>query len=152
MGTVTYPNSDVIRIIDEHFLPVQLDVTERPEVKKRFNAPWTPTILVFDADGREQRRSEGYLDPKRFVSEVAIGRGKAALNLQDFAAARERFRDARDLAKGDRAREPEALYWHSVAGYKATDDAQVLMRGWNELLEGFPDSEWAKKAEFIRRK
>jgi hypothetical protein len=34
-----------------------------------------------------------------------------------------------------------------VAAYKAANDAQKVVEGWNRLLE----SDWAKKAEFIRK-
>ncbi len=31
MGAVTYPNPEVTRFIDENFVPVQLNIVERPE-------------------------------------------------------------------------------------------------------------------------
>jgi hypothetical protein len=35
--------------------------------------------------------------------------------------------------------------------YKVANDAGKLVEGWTSLLTRFPDSDWAKKAEFIRK-
>ncbi|HEU4754244.1 MAG TPA: thioredoxin family protein [Armatimonadota bacterium] len=150
MGAVTYPNPEVERFIQDHFVPVQFNVVEQPEVMERFNAHWTPTLLIHDADGREHRRSEGYLDPQRFLAEMALARLKAAINHQDLQNAVHRAEEAQQKTRGDAAREPEALYWSAVAAYKSSGDAQNLIAGWNRLLDQFPQSDWAKKAGFIR--
>src|SRR5947209_1004929 len=150
MGAVTYPNPDVERFIGQHFIPVQFNVVEQPEVMDRFNAHWTPTLIVQDAEGREHRRSQGYLDPPRFLAEMALARLQDAINESRFDAVAQLAREAQERAKGDPTREPEALYWSSVAAYKASHDANQLVGGWNRLLDEFPGSEWAKRAEFIR--
>jgi hypothetical protein len=150
MGAVTYPNKDVQRYIESHFIPVQFNVVDQPEVMEQFNTPWTPTLIVQDADGREHRRSQGYLDPTRFLGEMSLGWLKAAVDRRDFETARERSRETLALTKGDLTREPEAIYWSSVAAYKASGEPQNLLAGWNRLLDEFSQSEWAKRVEFIR--
>lgn len=151
MGAVTYPNPEVARYIDQHFIPVQFNVVEQPEVIDRFNSAWTPTLIVQDADGREYRRSLGYLDPARFLGEMALARLLQSVHRRDLPAANERGKEALERTKGDPAREPEALYFASVAAYKAANDADKLVEGWNSLMDRFPESDWAKKAEFIRK-
>jgi uncharacterized protein YyaL (SSP411 family) len=151
MGAVTYPHAEVERFINEHFVPVQFNVVEQPHVMEQFNTPWTPTLIVQDPDGREHRRSQGYLDPERFLGEMALARLLAAIDRQDFKTAADRAGEALARTKGDRAREPEAIYYASVAQYKASNDAGKLLGGWNGLLDRFPESDWAKKAEFIRK-
>ena len=150
MGAVTYPNPEVERYIQEHFIPVQFNVVERWDVMERFNTPWTPTLIVMDWDGKEHRRSQGYLDPKRFLGEMSLAWLLYAINITEFGAARGRAPEALELTRGDPHREPEALYWASVAEYKATNDPANLLAGWNRLLDQFPQSEWARKVEFIR--
>src|ERR1041384_5509115 len=118
MGTVTYPDPEVERFIRERFIPVQFDVVKQPEVMDRFNTPWTPTLIVQDGDGREHRRSFGYLDAKRFLAEMALATLDAPINRRDFAAARDRSQEALDRTAGDPFREPEAIYWAAVAAYK----------------------------------
>jgi hypothetical protein len=150
MGAVTYPDPEVEQYLEQHFIPVQFNVVEQPDVMELFNTPWTPTLIVLDSDGKEHRRSQGYLDPKRFLAEMAVARLKAAIDRQDFQQAQSLTADAQRLTRGDAEREPEALYWSSVAAYKATGEAGNLVQGWNRLLDDFPQSEWARKAEFIR--
>jgi hypothetical protein len=151
MGAVTYPNPAVSQTIEEQFVPVQFNVAEQPDVMDRFNTPWTPTLIVQDAEGREHRRSQGYLDPQRFIAEMALARLLAAINRRDFVAAHERSRPALTATRGDATREPEAIYWSAVAAYKVANDANALVAGWNRLLDEFPATEWAKRAEFIRQ-
>ncbi|MFN3651101.1 MAG: hypothetical protein ACK47B_16120 [Armatimonadota bacterium] len=150
MGAVTYPNPEVERYIAEHFVPVQFNVAERPEVMERFHTPWTPTLIVLDAKGVEHRRSQGYLDPERFLGEMALARLKAAIDEQQFDRARELAQEALRITEGDPTRHPEARYWASVADYKSSNDSQRLLDGWNRLLDEAPESEWARRAEFIR--
>jgi hypothetical protein len=150
MGAVTYPDPEVEKYIEQHFIPVQFNVVDQPDVMERFNTPWTPTLIVQDADGKEHGRSQGYLDPKRFLAEMALVRLKEPINRRDFATARDRVRDVLARVAGDPQREPEAIYWGGVAAYKASNDANHLMAGWNRLLDEFPQSEWARKVAFIR--
>jgi hypothetical protein len=151
MGAVTYPDTNVERYLLEHFIPVQFDVAEQPQVMEQFNTPWTPTLIVLDADGKEHRRSQGYLDAPRFLAEMALARIHAAVDRQDFQKAKSLSDEVQQMTRGDAEREPEALYWTSVAAYKASGDSQNLIGGWNRLLDDFPQSDWAKKVEFIRQ-
>src|SRR6478672_2975739 len=101
MGAVTYPNPEVDRFIEEHFIPVQFNVVEQPEVMERFNTPWTPTLLVLDTDGKEHRRSQGYLDPRRFLAEMSLALLQAAIDRQQFDQADRLSTEARRLTAGD---------------------------------------------------
>jgi hypothetical protein len=151
MGAVTYPHPDVEHYIERHFVPVQFNVVERPESMDRFNSSWTPSLIVQDAEGREYRRSLGYLDPMRFLGEMALARLLEKIHRRDYAGASDRAAEAIELTKGDPTREPEALYFGSVVDYKVANDAAKLIEGWTSLLTRFPDSDWAKKVEFIRK-
>lgn len=151
MGTVTYPHAEVAQYIEKHFIPVQFNVVEQPEVIDRFNSAWTPTLIVRDVEGREYRRSLGYLDPARFLGEMSLAQLMEKVHRQDFKAAHEQGMEALERTKGDPAREPEAVYFASVAAYKSASDVGKLMEGWNQLMDRFPESDWAKKVEFIRK-
>lgn len=151
MGAVTYPNHEVERYIEHSFIPVQYNVAERVDAVDQFNAAWTPTIIVQDAEGREYRRSFGYLDPRRFLGELSLARLHRSIHRQDLGDATERVRDALEHTKGDTAREPEVLYFGAVVAYKSTGKAEQLKEGWNRLFKEFAESDWAKKTEFIRQ-
>jgi hypothetical protein len=150
MGAVTYPDASVQEYIKKRFIAVRFNVVAKPEVMDRFNASWTPTIIVEDARGREHRRSVGYLDPKRFLGELARAWLKDAVDRRDFAAAEERLPETEAYTQGDTVRYPETLYWGGMVAYKASVDVKNLAQGWKRLLDEFPDSEWAKRAEYVR--
>lgn len=149
LGTVTYPNPDVERFVGEHYVAVRFNVVEDPGVFQRFNASWTPTIIMEDAQGNEHRRSVGYLDPRRFLGELSLGWLKEAIDRKDWDAAEQRLAEVKRLTRGDRDREPEALYWSGMVQYEST--SQPLAEGWAPLLDQFADSEWAMKASYARQ-
>jgi hypothetical protein len=151
MGAVTYPNHEVERYIEHSFIPVQYNVVERVAAADQFNAAWTPMIIVQDEEGREYRRRFGYLDPRRFLGELSLARLHRSVHRRDLRDATERVRDALEHTKGDAAREPEVLYFGAVVAYKSTGDAEQLQEDWNRLFKEFPESDWAKKTEFIRQ-
>ena len=151
MEAETYPDSAIQGYIEEHLVPVRFNVLEQPEVAKRVDSGWTPTLIVEDAESREHRRSEGYLGPKRFVGEVSLARLKNAVDHRDLEIATDRSIEALERTGGDPAREPEALYWSAVAAYQVSGDREDLTEGWNRLLDEHPQSEWAKKAGYIRQ-
>ncbi len=152
MGTDTYPDGTVRSYVEEHFIPIRFNVLERPETEDRFNSGWTPTVIVEDAEGREHRRSQGYLNPRRFVGELALSRLKDAIDRRDFGSAFERSGNALKQTEDDPARRSEALYWSAVAAYRVSGDRNDLIEGWNDLLEMFPRSEWAERAGYIRKR
>lgn len=152
MSTVTYSDQGAQHYIDEHFIPVQLNVKQEPAVMDRYNICWTPTLIVHDEEGREHRRSEGFFNPQMFCAEMALGRLKHKLNRGQFPDAKNMLEDVAKQTKGDREREPEMLFWSGVAFYRADHDTKQLLAKWNEVLDQFPDSDWAKRVEFIRKK
>src|ERR671937_2319681 len=134
MDTVTYPQKDVQAFILEHFVPVQFNVLERPDVKRQLNSGWTPALIVQDAEGREHRRSYGYLAPGRFIAELALAWLMDAIERQDWPPAKARADDVLSRTAADSAREPEALYWNAVATYMASADQTGLKNGWELLM------------------
>jgi thioredoxin-related protein len=83
MEAETYPDEGVQGYIEGNFVPVEFNALEQPEVAERFDCSWTPTIIFEDAEGREHRRSEGYLDPRRLVGEASLARLKDALDRRE---------------------------------------------------------------------
>ena len=82
MGERTYPDEAAESYLEWHFVPVRYNTTEEPEVEADFNSGWTPTIIVEDPEGREHRRSQGYLDMPRFTGEMSLARLKDAIDRQ----------------------------------------------------------------------
>ena len=116
----------------------------------RFHAVWTPTIILRDDGGREFRRSEGFLDAKTLLAELALGRLQAALHLHRYDEALELSKEALRFALDDPERLAEARYWSGVAAYKSSNDGRELLRHWKPLVDQSPNSAWARKASFIK--
>ena len=130
-------------------MPVRVHVRAQADEFKRlgarYNAQWTPTILVLDAAGEERHRVEGFLPAADFTAQLALGRAKAAFANGAFAEAEPRFREVVDRYPNSEAA-PEALYWAGVSRYKATGDAGALKDTGQQFRERYTETSWAKKA------
>jgi hypothetical protein len=126
-------------------VPLEAHIKEHPAWFKRFNAVWTPTVLVMDADGEEQYRVEGYLPAKWFRARLELGLARVTFMRKHwneaekiYAGVVERYSDIEVAA--------EAIYWRAVCQYKATNDHTVLTPAAQELSEKYPGNEWTLKA------
>ena len=112
---------------------------------ERYQAPWTPTILLLDFDAVEQHRIEGFLPADDLLGQLMLGRARIAFQQQKWAEAERLFREIVErLSQTDAA--PEALYWAGVAPYKATGDPASLKATGRAFTTRYQDSTWAKKA------
>jgi len=126
------------------FVIVMSTLGEDPELWSRYNANWTPTILVLDSQGNEKHRIVGYLEPDYFLGQIRLGAGKYLMEAEKFE---ESIQMLADVAKYHPETEaaPEAAYYESVARYKRTRDPQHLKAGLNRLREKYPGSTWNMK-------
>jgi len=139
----------VIGFISENFIPVRVHVREQADEFKRlgarYNAQWTPTILVIDPSGEERHRIEGFLPAPDFLAQLTLGLGHAAFKRSDFREAEKWFREVVEKYPQTEAA-AEALYWAGVARYKATGDASALADTARRFRDRYQESSWAKKA------
>lgn len=125
-------------------MPLEAHIKEHPAWFHRFDAVWTPTILVMDADGVERYRIEGYLPKNWFRARLEMGTGRVAFVHKKFADAEKTYAGVAEK-HADTAVAPEAIYWRAVSHYKATNDHTVLGEVAQELSRKYPDSEWMLK-------
>lgn len=112
---------------------------------EKFEAQWTPTILILDSEGQEQHRIEGFLPADEFLAQLMLGLGHAAFHQQEWFEAERWFRDVMQrFPNGDPA--PEATYWAGAARYKSNGDSGALEETARTLASRWRDSSWAKKA------
>ena len=130
-------------------MPVRVHAKEHAEAFRtlgdRYDAHWTPTTLVLDADGEERHRVEGFLPEEDFLAQLALGVAKAAFSRGQFAEAEEDFRQV-PARHPDTDAAAEAQYWAGVARYKATGDAKALADTARSFRERYAGTSWAKKA------
>jgi thioredoxin-related protein len=138
-----------VEFVSSNFLAVRVHVQrnrdEYKELAARYNAQWTPTILILDSTGQERHRIEGFLPADDFLAQLELGAAQLAMARQDFPDAEQRFRG---IIERDSQSEvaAEAMYWAGVARYKATGDAAALKATANDFRERHAGSTWAKKA------
>jgi TolA-binding protein len=148
-----YSDPRVIEFVTRHFMPVRVHVKENRDaftaLGDRFDAHWTPTVLIIDPSGSERHRIEGFLPADDFLSQLALGVAKAAFASKDYAAAERLYREIVDRYPASDAA-PEAQYWSGVSRYRATNDAGALAATAQAFANRYQDSTWAKKASVWR--
>ncbi len=144
-----YTDPRVVEFVTRHFVPVRVHVKHNADafakLGEKFNAQWTPTILLVDASGEERHRIEGFLPLDDFLSQLSLGLAKAAFARKDHAAAERLYKEIVERYPATDAA-PEAQYWTGVARYRATNDAGALKETAQAFDKRYSDSTWAKKA------
>lgn len=151
MDTVTYPDARVAGFIQQHFVPVKVMVKEDAATAEQYGVTWTPNVIVADAEkGAVHYRVEGFLPAEDFIARLSLGAGRYWLDRGEQAKAIERFQEVAERHKGSDAA-AEALYWLGVANYKQSKDPAQLRPSWQKLIETYPNSEWAKRANVPKK-
>ncbi|BBM82834.1 thioredoxin domain-containing protein [Candidatus Uabimicrobium amorphum] len=65
MEQTTYEDSDVVKMIDAHYIPVRVDQDSHPALANRYRQYGWPATIIFTADGREILKNRGYIPPQR---------------------------------------------------------------------------------------
>ena len=125
-------------------MPLEAHIKEHPAYFHRFDAVWTPTVLILDSDGVERQRLEGYLPKQEFRAQLELGLARNAFMHKQWADAENRYGQVVDGYPNSNAA-PEALYWKGVSHYKATNEHTVLGELPGQFKEKYPDSIWALK-------
>jgi uncharacterized protein YyaL (SSP411 family) len=68
MDAVTYVDQDVRRLMAEKYIAVKVDQDSRPDISNRYEDYGWPATVVFDGDGKEIVKRQGYLPPKPMAS------------------------------------------------------------------------------------
>jgi thioredoxin-related protein len=141
----SYADDEVSTFINETFLPVEAHIKEHPVYFHRFDAVWTPTVLIMDSSGKERWRIEGYLPKNEFGSQLEMGLARISFMDKQWADAEQRYAQVMERYS-ETAAAPEAVYWSGVSRYKRTNDHTALGQVAEELGAKYPQSVWAQKA------
>jgi len=125
-------------------VPLEAHIKEHPAYFHRFDAAWTPAVVIMDSRGVERMRIEGYLPKDEFRAQLELGLARVAFMKKDWADAEQRYAQILDRYPQSQAA-PEALYWKGVSRYKATNDHTVLGELPQQFKEKYPGSVWAMK-------
>jgi Outer membrane lipoprotein len=125
-------------------VPLEAHIKEHPAYFHRFDALWTPTVMILDPNGKERYRIEGYLPKDEFRAQLELGLARVAFMSKDWADAERRYTAVLEKYP-DSKTAPEALYWKGVSHYKTTNDHTVLGELPAQFQEKYPDSIQAAK-------
>jgi uncharacterized protein len=68
MDAVTYADPDVRKEMQSKYLAIKVDQDSRPDISNRYEDYGWPATVVFDGDGKEIVKRQGYLAPKPMLS------------------------------------------------------------------------------------
>src|SRR5271154_4945363 len=68
MDANTYSNPEVIKLLQAHYITVKVDQDSRPDLSNRYEDFGWPATIVFDGNGQEIVKRQGYLDPDEMAS------------------------------------------------------------------------------------
>jgi hypothetical protein len=122
-------------------VPLHVHIKDDPKNFHRFDAVWTPTILVMDPDGNERKRLEGYLPRDEFNVFLELGLARVAFMNKDWATAEKHFSNVLDQFPSSKFA-PEAIYYHGVSRYSASHDGGELARTAATLNEKYVGDQW----------
>ena len=145
---MTYPQPEVIRTLNEQYVPCKLESAKHPEIARRLNVRWLPAIAVIDpADERPASLSFGFLPPQDLFQELAFGSAVTAMAQKRYDDAHALFQKVAEDPAADRA--PEAYYWWGVSRYRQSKDFKASVTPtWGKIVERWPGSQWARKVGF----
>jgi hypothetical protein len=126
-------------------VPVEAHIKEHPAYFHRFDALWTPTVLILDSNGVERLRIEGYLPKTEFRAHLEMGLARIAFMHKQWADAERGYAQVIERYPDSKVA-PESVYWRGVSRYKATNDHTVLGQVAEQLEARYPDSVWTSKA------
>ncbi len=148
MDAVTYQAPEVVSFVKEYLIPVRIDFNNKA-LYDNFNAIWTPTLLVLDYQGHEVQKTIGFLKPEKFIAMMHLGIAKVHYTTGEFDAANVHFKRLMDQFPESSA-VPEAIFFSGVNLFQQKNDPNRLKIAYEKLLNDFPDSSWAKRAEPYR--
>lgn len=125
-------------------MPFTANIKTSPTLFHRFEAIWTPTILVLSPQAVERFRIEGYLPRPEFEAKLQLALARVSFMAKQFGEAQPHYQKIIESYK-DTTSAPEAIYWDAVCTYQITHDHLVLGKV-TERLKPYPYTEWTAKA------
>lgn len=148
MGAVTYPDMQVATLLNENYVPVQVDIEAAGKLANEFQAIWTPNLNVLDRNQKRVYWLEGWLPPSEFIAMLGVARGHYFLRGKKYS-------DAEPLFKAVFEQHPrsqfasEALYYRGVSRYLDSHEVDDLKEDWIMLQRFYPQSAWGLRSNIL---
>lgn len=145
---MTYPDLYVSSLINEYFVPVQINVAKEARLVDKYRAIWTPNLNILDSEERMAYHVEGWLPASEFSAMLLLSLGHYAILHKRYANATPFLQEVMDKFPSTTFA-PEALYYVGVAKYMATHKVDELVNAWKQLQVRYPSSSWALSASIV---
>ncbi len=145
MGAVSYPDLTVAALLNEHYIPVQVDIEKESKLAEKFQALWTPNLNILNTKEKLVYHAEGWLSPAELAAMLTIGQGHFHLHRKKFEQAGKHFKAVFEKYPQSEFA-PEALYYLGVSRYMASHEVEHLLTEWQNCQRLYPDSSWAKRS------
>lgn len=70
MDSVTYTDPDVQQRMAQSYIAVKIDTDDNPDLSSRYAIYGLPTIIIFNSNGQEIKRIEGYQSASQLMSQL----------------------------------------------------------------------------------
>lgn len=147
MDAVTYSKEEVIKLVNEFFIPLKIDSVQQSNLSRTFRVEVTPTTIATDAKQKVYHRSAGFYPASEFKQILRLMKAAADLEKRSYDSAIDLLSWIVEEAFGTAAT-PEALYQLGVARYKKSGDFQQAVEQWRKLKLSFPDHPLIKKVDY----
>lgn len=148
MDAVAFPDPAVVTFISTHFIPLRL-AADDPQWGPAYGIKWTPSLLLLNADGKEEYRTLGFFPPDELIPSLCLGLGKAFFNQARRVEAIEKFNHVINEFPASFAVQ-EAIFLHGVANYIESHDVSHLIGIYDRLHTLDPNGAWAMRADPYR--
>lgn len=148
MGAVTYPDLFVATLLNEYFIPVQVNIQQATKLAAKFNALWTPNINILDGGENLVYHNEGWLPPSEFSAMLMVSRGHFFLRNKRYEDAISVFQEVWNKFPAS-SFASQALYYLGVSRYMSSHKAEDLIDGWKLLQRYYPRSLWAIRSSIV---
>lgn len=150
---MTYPDRAVQRFLDDHFVFHQIDTSRRDDalrpLYREIKPFWAPLFRATSSRGIELRRWFGFATPDELIAELELALVRNLMLERKEPDAVTRLHAMLERLPESPAA-PEATFWLGVAEFKAGGrDFDQLTQRWNALMERWPASPWARRADVL---
>ncbi|MEW6490450.1 MAG: hypothetical protein AB1578_21380 [Thermodesulfobacteriota bacterium] len=145
---MTYPDLYVATLLNEYFVPVQLDVSKETKLVDKYRAFWTPNLNVLDGEERMTYHVEGWLPAAEYSAMLLLALGRHQILQKRPAGGVPFLQEVMDKFPSTTFA-PEALYYLGVAQYLVSHEVEDLVEGWKQLQRRYPSSSWALSAGIV---
>ena len=131
MAETTYKNPEVIGLMQAKYIAVRVDQDSRPDLSNRYEDFGWPATVVFNGDGKEIVKRQGYIEPKQMASllkaiikdptpgpsvrpEPELNFANSQLSNELRADLKKRYVDQYDFKKGSWGFDQKFLDWNCV--------------------------------------